>query len=92
MANTEPDLNAELEALKKRVRELSEAHGQAAGSPAPEETEPSDDGEATDAKSPLSMEFDDLVELLKGEIEGIPPLTCIAIFGLGVLTGRLLAS
>lgn len=92
MANKDPDLNAELEALKEQVRVLSEAQGQAVQPTAPREAEPEAPEGETDSKSPLSMEFDDLVELLKGEIEGLPPLTCIAIFGLGVLTGRLLAN
>ena len=81
------ELEAELEALKARVRALVEA-------PAERREAPAEEVESDRAPGPgtaVPVEFDELVNLLKQEVEGMQPLTCLAIFGLGVLTGRLLA-
>ncbi len=84
MAGTQQDLKAELDALKERVRALAE-------------TQAASEGEVDEASVPegagaqLTQQMDDLVELLKQEIDDIPVMTGVAIFGLGVLMGRLLA-
>ena len=86
MTSKKPDLEAELKALKAQVRELAQAQATPETSASQGEEE-----EATESKGPLSLDFDELVDLLKREIDDLPPMTCLAIFGLGVLTGRLLA-
>ena len=88
MSNTKPGLNAELEALLERVRTLATTP-QRSDEDAPS---PSTEHVREEAGGSLSREFDELVEVLKREIDDLPPMTCLAIFGLGVLTGRLLST
>ena len=88
MSNTRSGLNTELEALLARVRTLATAP-QRSDENAPS---PPTEGVRKEAGGSLSREFDELVEVLKREIDDLPPMTCLAIFGLGVLTGRLLST
>ena len=85
MSKTKSQLEAELKELKARMRTLTQAE-EAASAPAPKE-------EVAPAESvgSLPADFDELLDVLKHEIEEVPVMTGIAIFGLGVLTGRLLA-
>ena len=84
MAGKQQDLKAELDALKERVQALAQAQATDAG-----EGEDEDAGASVGAN--LTQQMDDLVELLKQEIDDIPVMTGVAIFSLGVLMGRLLA-
>ena len=88
------ELEQELKALKARIRELSAAPqaGEASSAEAPPvEAAAHVKAAAKEVASHLPLDFDELTEVLKREVEGMNPLTCLAIFGLGVLTGRLLA-
>jgi len=87
MSKTKSQLEAELKELKARMRALTQEQAEAvAAAPAvaEEESQPA-------AHAGLAADFEDLIEVLKHEVEGVPVMTGIAIFGLGVLTGRLLA-
>ena len=89
MLKNNSDLKAELEELKAQVRALTEAQAQAAEvvprmPPVGEAARPA-------AATAIPVDFEELVELLQHEVEDLNPLTALAIFGLGVLTGRLLS-
>ena len=81
------ELEAELQELKALMRALAEK------TPTPKE-EPTVEvlqEPAVEAEGHVPPDFDELVALLKREVEDLHPMTCLAIFGLGVLTGRLLS-
>ena len=81
------DLEQELDALKERIRELATQPSEPA---APAET-PRGVEAVAGLEIDLPTDFDGLMDALKREVEGLNPLTCLSIFALGVLTGRLLA-
>ena len=85
------ELELELAALKERIKDLAAARPQAAAaSTEPPSTTEGDGG--GDSGGGLPVDFDELMDALKREVEDLNPLTCLSIFALGVLTGRLLAS
>ena len=87
MSKTKSQLEAELKELKAHMRTLTQAQAEAAAA-APAVVEEEDPAEA---HGNLAAHFDELLDVLKHEVEDVPVMTGIAIFGLGVLTGRLLA-
>ena len=62
------------------------APDQTAPTPAPE-PEPA----APEAADRGGVDFDELVDLLKKEIDDLPAMTALAVFGLGLVTGKLLS-
>ena len=89
MSPKNPDMDAELRALQEQVRALTAAQAARAAAECP----PCAEQEAETAPPAIELpDFDELVASLKREVEDVHPMTCIAIFGLGVLTGRLLAA
>ena len=88
MSKTKSQLETELKELKARMRTLAEVQAEAvAAAPAAVAEEEA----APEAHSGLAADFEELLDVLKRDIEGVPVMTGITIFGLGVLTGRLLA-
>ena len=87
MSKTKSQLEAELKELKARMRTLTQQQAEAAAAAPAVVAEEA----AVEAHGGLTADFEELIEVLKHEIEGVPVMTGIAIFGLGVLTGRLLA-
>jgi len=90
MSKTKSQLEAELKELKARMRTLTQQQAEAAAA-APAVVEEAPAEAPAEAHGGLTADFDELIEVLKHEIEGVPVMTGIAVFGLGVLTGRLLA-
>ena len=91
MSPKNSDMEAELKALQEQVRALTAAQAARAEAAA----RPCEEEEKELEEEPRRVElpdFDELVASLKREIEDIHPMTCLAIFGLGVLTGRLMSS
>ena len=84
------DLEAELNALKAQVFAMRAAQSQAAAGDDSARSSAEDAPE--DEPLDVAAHFEELFEQLKTEIEDIPTMTGLAIFGLGVLTGRLLAN
>ena len=94
-------LRAELAALKEEQRQpaapapaqqapdpemstqASSGHG---GSSTTAQAADGEEGEEEDAKSQL----EELAELLEHEIRDLPTITCLAVFSLGILMGRLM--
>ena len=91
MSKNDPDLKAELEKLKAQVRALTEAQRRSAEEVPRQEPEPDAASKPHLTAAAIPVDFEELVELLHHELEDLNPLTALAIFGLGVLTGRLLA-
>ena len=92
MPKTKFELEAELADLKERLRSLA---GVQADPPGGASSVATDDEAASDGPSgsrgALSADLEELIDLLRREIDDLPAMTCLALFGLGVLTGRLLA-
>ena len=86
----------ELEKLRADVAALSDARKEATAStaePPPDAAEPaktaqiaSDLGVTDEQKSQL----EELGDLLQAEIRDLPTITCLAVFSLGILMGRLM--
>ena len=87
---------AEIERLRADVAALSDARREAAATPVeppPDVAEPakaeqivSDLGVTDEQKSQL----EELGDLLQAEIRDLPTITCLAVFSLGILMGRLM--
>ena len=93
MPNESNELQAELEALKAQVHALTKAQEDCAEAIAAEgEVLEEEVAHGAVSIGGLTVELDELVELLKEEVEDVKPLTLLAVFGLGVLVGRLLAN
>ena len=95
-------LRAELAVLKEEQREPA-APSSGQGVPAQDvSTEPSSgqrdssttaDAADTDAESgeeEVKSQLDELAALLEHEIRDLPTITCLAVFSLGILMGRLM--
>ncbi len=87
----------ELEKLRADVAALSDARGEAASKPAeppPQVEDPATVVEtvAVDADIPESAktQMEELGDLLQAEIRDLPTITCLTVFSLGILMGRLL--
>ena len=86
MTNQESELRAELERMKAAVRAASET------SPKPVETAPDEAAPDPAPKAQPPADFEELIDALRRDVEELHPMTALAIFGLGVLTGRLLTN
>ena len=86
----------ELEKLRADVAALSDARREAAAQPAetptaaaepiPDEMKAGDEVVTEEQKSQL----EELGELLQAEIRDLPTITCLTVFSLGILMGRLM--
>ena len=86
----------ELEKLRADVAALSDARREAAAQPAetpaaaaapiPDKMEAADQVVTEEQKSQL----EELGELLQAEIRDLPTITCLTVFSLGILMGRLM--
>ncbi len=93
---TDSDTAKELEKLRADVAALSDAHREATSAPA----EPPPGVAASAAVSPPAADEDlpeatktqmeELGDLLQAEIRDLPTITCLTVFSLGILMGRLM--
>jgi hypothetical protein len=85
-------LRAELAALKAAQREPSPSSPeQAASAPASAgQAESSVASVLQEAEDEVKGQFDELATLLEHEIRDLPAITCLAVFSIGILMGRLL--
>jgi hypothetical protein len=86
----------ELEKLRADVAALSDARREAAARPAEaqpvvEET-PAATVSASEAAIPEEQktQFEELGDLLQAEIRDLPTITCLTVFSLGILMGRMM--
>lgn len=88
------DTATELEKLRADVAALSDAHREAAMRPAePQAAEPSPPAmEAAESDLPAEQksQLEELGDLLQEEIRDLPTITCLTVFSLGILMGRLM--
>lgn len=87
----------ELEKLRADVAALSDARRETAAQPVPPQpaaTEPpaADVTAASDLVLPEEQktQLEELGELLQAEIRDLPTITCLTVFSLGILMGRLM--
>ena len=85
------ELEGELEELKARILALTASQAEVRSQAGEDASSETAEVHAHALSGLVPLEFDELVDALKGEVDDLNPLTCLAIFGLGVLTGRLLA-
>ncbi len=86
----------ELEKLRADVAALSDARTEAAARPAEPQSvveeapaaEPSTDG--ADLPGVQKTQLEELGDLLQAEIRDLPTITCLTVFSLGILMGRLM--
>jgi hypothetical protein len=94
MANDETA--RELEKLRADVAALSDARREAAAKPADpqpagEETpQPSAAATESDLPEVQKTQLEELGDLLQAEIRDLPTITCLTVFSLGILMGRLM--
>lgn len=91
------DTARELEKLRADVAALSDARRDATAKAAePKESAPepaaSPDGSMTDLAVPAEQktQLEELGDLLQKEIRDLPTITCLTVFSLGILMGRLM--
>ncbi len=86
----------ELEKLRADVAALSDARREAAAKPAEPipvvEKAPAAEHSAADADMPevQKTQLEELGDLLQAEIRDLPTITCLTVFSLGILMGRLM--
>ncbi len=83
----------ELEKLRADVAALSDVRREAAAKPQPVvEERPAAEGAAGDAAVPEEQktQLEELGDLLQAEIRDLPTITCLTVFSLGILMGRLM--
>lgn len=86
----------ELEKLRADVAALSDARREAAAKPAEPTAvveEPPAAGIATDEAAvpeEQKTQLEELGDLLQAEIRDLPTITCLSVFSLGILMGRLM--
>ncbi len=86
----------ELEKLRADVAALSDVRREAAAKPAePQpvvEEAPAAEAAAGDAAVPEEQktQLEELGDLLQAEIRDLPTITCLTVFSLGILMGRLM--
>jgi hypothetical protein len=89
-------LREEVAALQelKREKDIQEAKAtpSANEAPAPEAPKPADSTAAVpaDSEAPDKNQIEELADLLQAEIKDLPTVTCLAVFSLGILMGRLM--
>lgn len=91
------DTARELEKLRADVAALSDARRDATAKAAePEQSAPepaaSPDGSMSDLAVPAEQktQLEELGDLLQKEIRDLPTITCLTVFSLGILMGRLM--
>lgn len=91
------DTARELEKLRADVAALSDARREAAARPAepqPVAAEPAPTAATEDSDATLPKEqktqLEELGDLLQAEIRDLPTITCLTVFSLGILMGRLM--
>ena len=90
------DTARELEKLRADVAALSEARREdaAKAAEAPRAPEPAAVEEAAAVEASITDEqrsqLEELGDLLQQEIRDLPTITCLAVFSLGILMGRLM--
>ena len=89
------DTSLELEKLRADVAALSEARKEDAAKAAevpPAEPAPAAEAAPVDASLPDEQrtQLEELGDLLQQEIRDLPTITCLAVFSLGILMGRLM--
>ena len=86
------ELHAELERLRAEVATLSAERRETAAVASAETV--NDEDNSTDAHEAADMakqnQVQELISLLEKEVRDSPAITCLAVFALGVLMGRLL--
>ena len=85
----------ELEKLRADVAALSDARREAAstpGEPPPAAAEPAAVPPPADTELPegTRTQMEELGDLLQAEIRDLPTITCLTVFSLGILMGRLM--
>jgi hypothetical protein len=85
----------ELEKLRADVAALSDASREAAstpGEPPPAAAEPAAVPPPADTELPegTRTQMEELGDLLQAEIRDLPTITCLTVFSLGILMGRLM--
>jgi hypothetical protein len=89
------DTARELEKLRADVAALSDARGQDAAQPS---EPPASSTEPVTEPAPIELaipeeqksQLEELGDLLQAEIRDLPTITCLAVFSLGILMGRLM--
>jgi hypothetical protein len=93
------DTTSELEKLRAELAALKAAQGTSpASSPEPAASAPASPGQAEssvasvleEAEDEVKGQLDELATLLEHEIRDLPAITCLAVFSIGILMGRLL--
>jgi hypothetical protein len=95
------DTTSELEKLRAELAALKQAQGaspasspqQAASASAPASAGQAESSVASvlqEAEDEVKGQFDELATLLEHEIRDLPAITCLAVFSIGILMGRLL--
>ena len=94
---TRDETARELERLRAEVATLSKAREETTGEPvsaAPASPDTpvvgASSSSADDAEDAEISQFEELGALLEAEIRDLPTVTCLVVFSLGVLMGRLM--
>lgn len=86
----------ELEKLRAEMAALADARREAASAPVetpPVTAEIVDEAATTDdteTSTANKTQFEELGDLLQAEIRDLPTITCLTVFSLGILMGRLM--
>ncbi len=85
------DTTRELEKLRADVAALSDARREAASAPAePQQSAPDDSKSDAAVPAEQKTQLEELGDLLQEEIRDLPTITCLTVFSLGILMGRLM--
>ncbi len=92
---SEDETALELKRLRADVAALSDARREAASAPtepAPNDTDASATPPPSAAELPeaTKSQMEELGDLLQAEIRDLPTITCLTVFSLGILMGRLM--
>ena len=91
---TNEDTARELEKLRADVAALSDARREAAANPPDKSAESVASANLQSSEPAVSeahrSQLEELGELLQAEIRDLPTITCLAVFSLGILMGRLM--
>ena len=94
MAKQERECGAEIEELRKQIKELTSqqpAKRASAKSPPKESEPPATPKDAEGEFSQFHEKLEEFAELMQQDLKQIPATTAVAIFALGVLMGRLMS-
>jgi hypothetical protein len=88
------DTARELEKLRADVAALSDARREAAAQPPEPQPAVEEASQLSSADSDLpeaqKTQLEELGDLLQAEIRDLPTITCLTVFSLGILMGRLM--